>query len=71
MATRPETYTRTISTMSEAIEALLDEADPDSTLILLADRIRVDREWVRALIALSEEPRRPPAWLRRAPMPAR
>lgn len=71
MATKPETYTRTISTMSEVIESLRDEPDPDGTLTVLADRIMVDREWVRALIALSEEPRRPPGWLRRVPMPAR
>lgn len=70
MATKAETHTRTISTMSEVIESLRDEPDPDGTLTVLADRIMVDREWVRALIALSEEPRRPPGWLRRVPMPA-
>ena len=70
MASTPETYTRTISTMSEVIETLLDEPDPDGTLAILADRISVEREWVRALMALGVEPRRPPSWLRRVPMPA-
>ena len=69
MAPTPETYTRTISTMSEVIETLLDEPDPDGTLTILADRISVEREWVRALMALGVEPRRPPAWLRRVPLP--
>jgi hypothetical protein len=55
-----ETYTRTISTMSEVIEELRDEPDPDGSMTLLADRIAVEREWVRALLALGEEPRRPP-----------
>lgn len=69
MAQAPETYTRTISTMSEVIETLLDEPDPDGTLTVLADRIAVEREWVRALLALGEEPRRPPGWLGRAKLP--
>jgi hypothetical protein len=60
-----ETYTRTISTMSEVLELLRDEPDPDGDMALLADRIEVEREWVRALMALGEEPRRPPGWLRR------
>ena len=60
-----ETYTRTISTMSEVLELLRDEPDPDGSMTLLADRIAVEREWVRALMALGEEPRRPPGWLRR------
>jgi hypothetical protein len=63
-----ETYTRTISTMSEVIEELRDEPDPDGSMTLLADRIAVEREWVRALLALGEEPRRPPGWLRRVEM---
>ena len=63
-----ETYTRTISTMSEVLEALSDEPDPDGSIAALGDRITVEREWVRALLALGEEPRRPPAWLRRAEM---
>jgi hypothetical protein len=60
-----ETYTRTISTMSEVIENLRDEPDPDGSMTRLVDRIAVEREWVRALMALGEEPRRPPGWLRR------
>jgi hypothetical protein len=59
-----ETYTRTISTMSRVLETVQDEPDPDGTLTVLADRIAVEREWVRALMALGEEPRRPPGWLR-------
>lgn len=65
-----ETYTRTISTMSEVLETLRDEPDPDGTMTLLADRIAVEREWVRALMALGEEPRRPPGWPRRAELTA-
>ncbi|HJU37755.1 MAG TPA: hypothetical protein VJ716_10110 [Gaiellaceae bacterium] len=61
-----ETYTRTISTMSEVLDTLRDEPDPDGSMTVLADRIAVEREWVRALMALGEEPRRPPGWLRRA-----
>lgn len=71
MAGTPETYTRTISTMSEVLDALRDEPDPDGTLTALADRIGVEREWVRVLLNLGEEPRRPPVWLgpRRAAAP--
>jgi len=60
-----ETYTRTISTMNEVLDELRDVPDPDGSMTLLADRIAVEREWVRALLALGEEPRRPPGWLRR------
>lgn len=63
-----DAYTRTISTMTGVLEAIRDEPDPDGTMMLLADRIAVEREWVRALMALGEEPRRPPAWLRRREM---
>ena len=63
MAATPETYTRTISTMSEVLDALRDEPDPEGTLTVLADRIAVEREWVRVLMCLGEEPRRPPGWL--------
>jgi hypothetical protein len=63
-----ETYTRTISTMSAIIEELRDTPDPDGSITLLTDRIAVEREWVRALMALGEEPRRPPGWLRRVEM---
>jgi hypothetical protein len=66
-----ETYTRTISTMTEVLDELRDEPDPDGALTLLADRIAVEREWVRALMALGEEPRRPPGWLRRVDMASR
>jgi hypothetical protein len=58
-----ETYTRTISTMSQVLETVRDEPDPDGAMTVLADRITVEREWVRALTALGEEPRRPPGWL--------
>jgi hypothetical protein len=63
MAQTPETYTRTISTMSEVLEVLRDEPDPNGSLAVLADRIAVEREWVRVLMALGAEPRRPPRWL--------
>lgn len=63
MASTPETYTRTISTMSEVLDALRDEPDPDETLTALADRIVAEREWVRVLMYLGENPRRPPDWL--------
>mgnify|MGYP006951361587 CR=1 FL=1 len=66
-----ETYTRTISTMSEVLELLRDEPDPDGSMTFLADRIAVEREWVRALMALGEEPRRPPGWLRRVEVESR
>jgi hypothetical protein len=59
-----ETYTRTISTMSEVLETIRDQPDPDGTMTALSDRIAVEREWVRALMALGEEPRRPPDWVR-------
>ena len=71
MAQQPETYTRTIRTMSEIIGALNDESDPDGTLAALADRIAAERAWVRALMALGEEPLRPPGWLRRIEAPTR
>ena len=66
-----ETYTRTISTMSEVLDTLRDEPDPTRALTILADRIAVEREWVRALMALGEEPCRPPGWLRRVELAAR
>jgi hypothetical protein len=66
-----QTYTRTLSTMSEVLDALRDEPDPDGALTSLADRIAVEREWVRALMALGEEPSRPPGWLRRVEIAAR
>jgi hypothetical protein len=66
--TRPEeleTYTRTISTMSEILDELRDQPDPNGALTVLSDRIAVERQWVRALMALGEPPRRPPRWLLR------
>jgi hypothetical protein len=63
MAETPETYTRTISTMSAVLDVVREEPDPDGTLTALAERIAVEREWVRVLMALGEEPRRPPPWL--------
>jgi hypothetical protein len=48
MAATPETYTRTIRTMSEILDVLRDEPDPDGALSELADRIAVEREWPRA-----------------------
>jgi hypothetical protein len=59
-----KTYTRTISTMSRVLETVRDQPDPDGAMTILADRIAVERDWVRALMALGEEPRRPPGWLR-------
>lgn len=59
-----EIYTRTVSTMSQVLETVRDEPDPDGAMTVLADRIAVEREWVRALMALGEPPRRPPGWLR-------
>jgi hypothetical protein len=61
-----ETYTRTLCTMSDVLAALRDEPDSDGSLALLAERIEIEREWVRVLIALGVEPRRPPGWARHA-----
>jgi len=58
-------YTRALSTMTEVLEVLRDEPDPDGALTDLAYRIEAEREWVRASMALGEEPRRPLGWLRR------
>lgn len=66
-----ETYTRTISTMSEVLETVRDQPDPDGAMTALADRIAVEREWARALMALGEEPRRPPDWVRPVELAAR
>lgn len=60
-------YTRALSTMTEVLEMLRDEPDPDGALTDLAYRIEAEREWVRASMALGEEPRRPMTWLRRLP----
>ena len=66
-----ETYTRTLSTMNEVLETLRDEPDPDGCVALLAERIEVEREWVRVLMALGVEPRRPPGWVRHADLATR
>lgn len=63
----PEIYTRALSTMAEVLDALRDEPDPDGVLSELARRIEGEREWVRALMVLGEQPSRPPGWLRRIP----
>jgi hypothetical protein len=60
-------YTRTLNTMTEVLEVLRDEPDPDGALRDLTHRIEAEREWVRALVALGEEPRRPLGWGRRLP----
>jgi hypothetical protein len=59
-----QTYTSAISTMSEVLAALRDQPDPDGALTVLTDRIAVEREWARVLMALGEAPCRPPSWLR-------
>jgi hypothetical protein len=60
-------YTRTLTTMTGVLEVLHDEPDPDGVLAPLANRIEAEREWVRFLMALGEEPTRPPDWLRGVP----
>jgi hypothetical protein len=58
-------YTHILSTMTFARDALRDEPDPDGTLANLALRIEGERDWVRLMMRLGEEPgRRPPGWLR-------
>ena len=62
-----ELYTRALSTMTQVLDVLRDEPDPDGVLSELAHRVEGEREWVRAMMVLGEAPRRPPGWLRRAP----
>jgi hypothetical protein len=62
-----ERYTRALSTMTFALDALRDEPDPDGTIADLVNRIEVEREWIRFLMALGERPSRPPGWLRHTP----
>jgi hypothetical protein len=62
-----ELYTRTLATMTEVLAVLRDEPDPHRVLGPLANRIEAEREWVRFLMALGEEPTRPPDWLRGVP----
>ena len=57
--------------MDKVLETLRDESDPDGSVTLLADRIEIEREWVRVLMALGVEPRRPPGWLRHSEMATR
>jgi hypothetical protein len=66
-----EIYTRTLCTMNKVLETLRDEPDPDGRVALLAERIEVEREWVRVLMALGVEPRRPPGWVRHGEMATR
>jgi hypothetical protein len=66
-----DTYSRTLSTMNEVLETLRDELDPDGSVALLAERIEIEREWVRVLRALGVEPRRPPGWLRHSELATR
>jgi hypothetical protein len=58
-------YTPALSTMTFVLDALRDQPDPDGALANLARRIEGEREWVRSLLLLGEEPSRPPNWLRR------
>ena len=60
-------YARTLTTMTEVLAMLHDEPDPECVLASLANRIEAEREWVRFLMALGEEPTRPPDWLRHIP----
>jgi hypothetical protein len=62
-----ELYTRTLTTMTEVLAELHNEPDPDGVLTTLANRIEAEREWVRFLMALGEEPTRPPDWVRGVP----
>jgi hypothetical protein len=66
-----ETYSRTLSTIDKVLETLRDEPDPDGSLALLAERIEIEREWVRVLMALGVEPRRPPGWVRNSELATR
>jgi len=57
-----ETYNRTLRTMSEVAQALRKQPDGGDALRLLADRIDIERRWVRSMVAAGRELRRPPAW---------
>jgi hypothetical protein len=60
-------YTRALGTMTEVLDALRGEPDPDGSVADLVRRIEAEREWVRASLALDEEPRRPVGWVRGLP----
>ncbi len=62
-----DVYTRTLSTMTDVLDVLHDQPDPDGVFVDLAKRIEAEREWVRSLLALGAEPSRPPEMLRRLP----
>jgi hypothetical protein len=47
--------------LTQLVHELRDQPDPDGSIADLADRIEAEREWVLALMALGEEPARPPA----------
>jgi hypothetical protein len=57
-----ETYNRTLRTMSEVSQAVREQPDGGGALRLLANRIDIERQWVRLMLAAGREPRRPPAW---------
>jgi hypothetical protein len=57
-----ENYNRTLRTMSEVAEAVREQPDEGRALRLLANRIDIERQWVRLMAAAGREPRRPPAW---------
>jgi hypothetical protein len=57
-----ETYNRTLRTMTEVAEAVREQPDEGRALRLLADRIDIERRWVRLMVAAGREPRRPPDW---------
>jgi hypothetical protein len=62
MAQALETYNRTLRTMSEVAQAVRKELDAGGVLPQLADRIEIERRWLRAMLAAGREPRRPPTW---------
>jgi hypothetical protein len=57
--------------MTKVLQTLRDEPDPDGSVALVAERIEIEREWVRVLRALGVEPGRPPGWLRRSDLAPR
>jgi hypothetical protein len=57
-----ETYNRVLRTMSEVAEAVREQPDGGRALRALADRIDIERQWVRLMVAAGREPSRPPDW---------